>query len=57
MRNLRLKYAKELLRSREYSVTDVGTLSGFNDAAYFAREFKKAVGKSPSEFMGKENGE
>lgn len=48
MRNKRINYAKELLQLREYSVTDVAMLSGFNDSAYFVREFKKAVGVSPS---------
>ena len=50
MRNLRIKYASELLVSGEYSVTDVAILSGFNDAAYFAREFKKMIGVSPTEY-------
>ena len=45
------KYAKELLRSGERSVTDVAILSGFNDAAYFSREFKKIEGVSPTEYM------
>ena len=36
--------------SGEYSVTDVAILSGFNDAAYFAREFKKKIGVSPTEY-------
>ena len=51
IRNLRLKYAKELLRSKEYSVTDVALMSGFNDIAYFSREFKKATGLSPKEYL------
>ena len=50
MRNMRIKYAKELLLSKEYSVTDVAMLSGFNDAAYFSREFKKSEGVSPSDY-------
>ena len=50
MRNLRIKYAKELLSSGDCSVTDAAVLSGFNDPAYFSREFKKAVGVTPSEY-------
>ena len=50
MRNLRIKYAKELIRSGEYSVTDIAMLSGFGDTSYFSREFKRAVGLSPSEY-------
>lgn len=51
MRNMRIKHAKRLLRSGEYSVTDVALLSGFSDAAYFSREFKRSVGMSPSEYL------
>ena len=51
MRNMRIRYAKRLLRSGEYSVTDAAMLSGFSDAAYFSREFKKSVGMSPSEYL------
>jgi AraC-like DNA-binding protein len=50
MRNKRINYAKELLQSEEYSVTDVSMLSGFNDPAYFVREFKKTVGVTPSAY-------
>jgi AraC-like DNA-binding protein len=50
MRNLRIKYAEELLHSGEYSVTDAATLSGFNDIAYFSRSFKKETGVSPREY-------
>lgn len=52
IRNMRLKYAKELLQSGEYSVTDVAALSGFNDTAYFSREFKKATGVAPNQYKG-----
>ena len=50
VRNLRLNYAKELLRSGEYSISSVATLAGFNDVAYFSREFKKTTGTSPREY-------
>ena len=51
VRNMRIKYAKELLRSGEYSVMDVALLSGFNDSAYFSREFRKATGVSPKKYL------
>ena len=50
MRRLRIAYAKDLLGSGEYSVTDAAMLSGFNDPAYFSREFKKEVGTVPAEY-------
>ena len=49
IRNLRIGYAKELLQTGDYSVTDAAMLAGFSDASYFSREFKKAVGISPKE--------
>jgi AraC-like DNA-binding protein len=50
MRSVRIEYAKELLTSGEYSVTQVASLSGFNDAAYFSREFKKYFSVAPSKY-------
>lgn len=48
IRNLKIEYAKELLLSAEYSVTEIAMITGFNDAAYFSREFKKATGITPN---------
>ena len=50
IRNLRIRYAKELLATGEYTVTDAATQAGFNDVAYFSREFKKATGASPKNY-------
>ena len=51
IRNLRLRRACDLLDSREYSVTDAAVLSGFSDASYFSREFKKFTGRTPKDFL------
>ena len=50
IRNLRIRYACDLLCNGEFSVTEAAMLSGFNDVAYFSREFKKTVGVSPKEY-------
>ena len=50
IRSLRIRYAKELLLTGEYSVSEVAGLAGFNDISYFSREFKRATGVSPSEY-------
>ena len=55
VRNMRLGYAAELLQTGEYSVTDAALLAGFNDTAYFSREFKKAHGLTPQEYSQRTN--
>lgn len=49
---LRFIRAKELIKTGMYSVLEVSLMSGFNDEAYFSREFKKTVGVNPSEYKG-----
>lgn len=44
---LKLERASELLNSNMYSVSDVMTMSGFENESYFCRAFKKAYGKAP----------
>lgn len=56
MTNLRMKKAEILLSamwSREYSVSEVAQMCGFEDALYFSRVFKKHYGCSPSAFAKK----
>ena len=43
------RICKGSVKNEGLSVTDVAILSGFNDVAYFIREFKK-VGVSPREY-------
>lgn len=50
IRDMRIRYAKDLLTNTGYSITDAAMLAGFNDASYFSREFKRAVGVSPKEY-------
>lgn len=45
---LRLRRAGELLRSTDLSVTETAGRCGFDDANYFARQFRKVMGFSPS---------
>ena len=50
LNQLRIDYAKELLKSGYYSIEQVGELSGFGDPKYFSTVFKKYRGISPSEY-------
>ena len=50
IRNLRLEWALSLLESGEFSVLEVAARSGFSDAKYFSREFKKKYLKPPGAY-------
>lgn len=55
LRYLRVEKAKALLRSGEFSMTEIAQASGFGDPAYFARAFRTAVGYSPSDWRRIQN--
>lgn len=48
--NLRLGRAKELLADPSHSISEAATLSGYDDAKYFAKLFKRKCGMTPSEY-------
>jgi len=47
-RRLRLRRAADLLRRTDWSVTEIAGRTGFDDANYFARQFRAVLGSSPS---------
>lgn len=47
---MRLDKAKQLLRNTSLSIKEITDLTGFNDASYFSRVFKKNTGLSPLEY-------
>lgn len=49
--NLRIEYAKQLLQSELYSITEVSQKAGFDDPKYFNRIFKHRFGKTPKEYQ------
>lgn len=52
---LRLKHARNLLKNTELTITEIANKSGFNDANYFTRQFKKKTGYTPSEYKRRNN--
>ncbi len=48
--NLRIRYAKQLLSSGEFSVSRVAELCGYPEPCHFSREFSRIVGVAPSEY-------
>lgn len=53
---IRINKASTLLSTTDMNVTEIATFSGFSDANYFARAFKKETGLSPSEYRRKVGG-
>lgn len=48
--SIRVARAGELLRKPELTVTEIGFKVGFADSNYFARQFRKLTGLTPSEY-------
>lgn len=48
--NKRLNKSKELLSNLHYSISEVSKASGYEDAKYFAKIFKKKTNMTPSEY-------
>jgi AraC-like DNA-binding protein/CheY-like chemotaxis protein len=46
----RIAEARRLLMEGGHTVTDVAYATGFNDASYFARTFRRLAGKLPSDY-------
>ena len=51
IRTIRLKYAAELLRKSDYTVSEICYQSGFNNRSYFYREFKKMYSSTPKDYQ------
>lgn len=50
LNNVRIEQAKHLLQSTNYPVSRIMTQTGFTNAAYFSKSFKKMMGYSPQKF-------
>ena len=48
---VRIEYAKLLLRAEDVSIAYVAEASGFANANYFAKAFRRETGMSPSEYL------
>ena len=47
----RIARAAELLRQEDLTITEAASRVGFEDSNYFARQFRRILGASPSEFI------
>ncbi|GAA6411011.1 AraC family transcriptional regulator [Blautia hominis] len=49
---LRLRTSASMLRTSQYTITEIAYSCGFRDAAAFCSQFRKATGFTPSQFRG-----
>ena len=52
---LKINYAKDLLLTGVYNISQVAELCGYNNLYFFSRQFKEYCGISPAEFKNKHN--
>lgn len=50
LKQLRMSRATQLLKTTCLSVKEVMSLSGFNDASHFTKDFAQRYGQTPSEY-------
>ena len=53
IRNIKLKYAAELLKQNKLTVSEVAWEIGYNDIRTFRKRFKEKFNESPSDFAKK----
>ena len=51
IKEFRLSHAAELLQTTNLNITEVAYRSGFKDASYFGKCFRKRYGMSPREYI------
>lgn len=50
IRDIKMKYACQMLKQTDHSISDIATLLGYNDNKYFASIFKDVYNMTPSEY-------
>ena len=51
---LRMERAVTLLNTRQYTVSEVALMVGYEDSSYFSRVFRRKKGCSPGSYLGRE---
>ncbi|WP_369011167.1 helix-turn-helix domain-containing protein [Paenibacillus sp. MER TA 81-3] len=47
----RLQRSVEYLKTNKYSITEITSLTGFNQVTHFIQVFKRKYGKTPKEYQ------
>ena len=48
--NLKISYAKKYIREKEYNLTQISNMLGYDSIHYFSNQFKSRTGMSPTEY-------
>ena len=56
IRNVKLKYAAQLLVSTNYPIKEIVYLAGFNSPSYFTSSFRKLFGQTPQDYAKQKGG-
>ncbi len=51
IKTIRLDYSLELLKKKEYTITEISEMCGFSSVGYFSTVFRKHFKKSPSQLL------
>jgi AraC-like DNA-binding protein len=54
IKEFRLSHAAELLQTTNLNITEIAYRSGFKDASYFGKCFRKRYGMSPREYINQQ---
>lgn len=54
LQTMRIKRAIQLIDTKEYNISTIAYMCGFNDAKYFGKCFKKHIGVTPSEYSNQQ---
>ena len=52
IRRIRVEKAREFLEKDTYSITDIGSMVGYNDTSRFIQIFKQETGMTPKKYRG-----
>ncbi|MCQ2228274.1 MAG: response regulator [Bacteroidales bacterium] len=56
VRNVRMKYAGELLKDKGYEIADVAVMTGYSTTNYFSQAFRAYYGMTPTTYIEKNKG-
>ncbi|MFQ6803890.1 MAG: helix-turn-helix domain-containing protein [Lachnospiraceae bacterium] len=50
MKKIRMEKAAKLMEEKDFSITEIASMTGYNDVSLFIRNFKQATGMTPKRY-------